>query len=84
MADEALHKETAAGTAPEVERFVSEKQDVSEKDATAIEPQTTTTAVNGNGHSDVEAVGGVPRPQGWIYRSYFKLPWYASPQTQLV
>ena len=82
MADEALHKETATVTAPEVEHPISEKQPVPEKDATAIEPQTTTTAVNGN--SDVEAAGGVPRPEGWIYRSYFKLPWYASPQTQLV
>ena len=84
MADEALHKETAAANAPEVEHPISEKQPVPEKDAAATVPQTTTTAVNGNGNFDVEVADGVPRPQGWIYRSYFGLWWYASPQTQLM
>ena len=80
MADESVPRDTAA-TAPEVEP-VSEKQHVSEKAMAATAPETTTTAVNG--HSDIEGAGGIPRPAGWIYRSYFGLPWYASPQTQLV
>ena len=81
MADESVLKETSA-TSPEMEHPISEKQPIPEKDAAATVPETTTTAING--HSDVEGAGGIPRPAGWIYRSYFGLPWYASPQTQLV
>ena len=37
---------------------------------------------------DVENAGVIPRPDGWIYRSFklgpISLPWYASPQAQLV
>ena len=50
-------------------------------------PATTTSTTNGV-TPDVEHAGAVPRPAGWIYKSFklgpINLPWYASPQTQLV
>ena len=36
------------------------------------------------GHDDIETANPITRPTGWMYKSFARLPWYASPPIQLV
>ena len=54
---------------------------------TAQKHSVQTAQVNAAGDQDISAEDVIPRPAGWMYKSFklgpVKIPWYASPPTQL-
>jgi hypothetical protein len=64
----------------------------SNPNATLAEPQSATIIAKGHAatepgisdRKDIEAGVQTSRPTGWMYKSFLRLPWYASPPTQLL
>ncbi|MCJ1477165.1 hypothetical protein MMC13_005836 [Lambiella insularis] len=67
-----------------VEKGVASAQPI----VTSLSGGTHCSKLKASGHRDVETGADVSRPAGWMYKSVqlagLRLPWYASPSTQLL